>query len=83
MRRTQGRTRNPARSRTPRPYGRRDGSPEADGPTPVFAESLLHGGRTTVAAGATPLVVTRDIATAGPGAGAPLHRTPPRPPESE
>jgi hypothetical protein len=26
----------------PRPYGRRDGSPEADGPTPVLAESLVH-----------------------------------------
>jgi hypothetical protein len=67
-----------ARARKPsaRRHGRRDGAPGADGPTPVLAESLVHGGRTTVAASAPLLVVTRAIAATGPGGGATLHRTP-------
>jgi hypothetical protein len=46
-----------ARQLGARGHGRPDGSPAADGPIPVLAESLVHGGRTTVAARATPLVV--------------------------
>ena len=49
-----------ARPSGARDHGRRDGSPEADGPIPVLAESLVHGGRTPLAAGAPPLVGTRD-----------------------
>ena len=40
--------------------GRRDGSPAADRLIPILAKSLLHGGRTPVASGATPLVGTRE-----------------------
>ena len=64
------------RARQPgaRGRGRPDGSPDADGPTPVLAESLVHGGRTPVAARATSLGVTWDLARVGPGARAPIHR---------
>jgi hypothetical protein len=48
----------PARQPGPRDHERRDGSPEADGPIPVLAESLVHAKRTPLAAGAPPLVAS-------------------------
>ena len=63
-----------ARQPGARGHGRPDGSPDADEPTPVLAESLVHDGRSPMAAGATRLGVTPDRVTAGPGARAQRER---------
>ena len=63
-----------ARQPGARGHGRPDGSPDADEPTPVLAESLVHDGRSPMAAGATRLGVTPDRVTAGPGARAHFRR---------
>ena len=51
-------------------------------PTPILAESLVHGGRTAMAAVAAPLVVTGDRIWQARHGATPFHRMSPGSPEN-